>query len=324
MERTQLIRKLILLLLLFPSLALAQIDIPVQTLGNYFSVGQNLAWGASGTGGFNNNFILPGLGGITTNMCVFVQNNNTSSNHPFNFAAYSTSSPLVNKFTGNSADWSNLAVNGSSFLNGSYFAPNGPSSGFPLISVFLITGATGAHIALSFSGGTTLSGSPDTANIWGMYTFGTSCSPSVSAGATFSYYSGTITTSSSSVGIPLFGRSNNSLFFGDVSQISGCTFDLAVTNLGGTTPTLNVYLQDNDIQTGIANDRVSFVQATTGSSDQQASVSFTGNQNPAVIKTKSLTVGSVVSGALSDNLLIAWTIGGTTPSYEFTLTAHCN
>ena len=316
MGRMRLIHKSILLLLLFPSLALAQIDIPVQTLGNYFQAGHNLTWGSSGTGGFNNNFVLPGLGGITVNLCVYVQNNNPSNDHQFSFKAYATSNPQVKSFTGDPLDWTPLQLNSAYFQSGSQVSlTQSPAS------PFLIIGATGAKIALSFSGSGMQSGSPDTANIWGSYTYGTSCSAYVSGSPEVIYFNPTLSVGAA---IPLMGRVPGTLFPLDVSSINACTFNLKAVNGSGTTPTLNLYLQDYDESNSMFNDRVSFVQATTGTSTQQASVSFSGNQNPAATKTGTLTPGSVVSGPLSDELYLTSVLGGTTPVYSVTLTGHCN
>lgn len=313
----QLIRKLILLLLLFPSLALSQIDIPVQTLGNYFSAGQNLKWGASGTGGFNNNFILPGLGGITTNMCVFVQNNNPSVAHSFNFKAYVTSSPILNSFTGNSGPWSPLEVDSSILFQGNQWAASGNTTGGP--TPFLVKGATGAKIALSFSGSTSSSG--DTASIYGMYTFGNTCSMSLAGGASFEYYNPTITANPTP--IFLFGNGTGSLFYGDPSKFSGCTFTALIANNSGTTPTMNVYIQDYDRTSLKGSDRVSFIQATTTASSQQVSFVPSGTVAPYAITDKGLAAGSVINSPFSNEIVLNWTLGGTSPSYSLDLIGHC-
>ena len=314
MERMQLTRKLILLLLLFPSLALAQIDIPVQTLGNYFSAGQNLTWGASGTGGFNNNFILPGLGGITTNMCVFVQNGSTAIAHSFSLKAYVQSNPTVNSFTGNTATWAPLQVSGAFFSQGSYIVQSGLGGN---IAPFLVRGATGAKIALSFSGAT---GTDSTANVYGMYTYGTSCSSYLGSGINFNYYNASITSSSS---VKLLGKDANSLYFADPSSFNSCTITAHIVNTAGTTPTLNLYVDGEDLNLALLTDKMSFLQATTLTSNQQGSIALTGNSNPVAMASGSLTAGTVVSGGLTDELILDWVTGGTNPAYTLNVMGHC-
>jgi len=304
-----------LLLAIAPKPAQAQIDIPVQTLGNYFQAGHNLTWGNSGTGGFNNNFVLPGLGGITVNLCVYVQNNNPSSNHTFSLKSYVTSNPTVNTFTNNSVNWSPVQVLSPIFVQGSQWVANSE------INPYLITGATGAKIALSFSGATTQTGSPDTANIWGMYTYGTSCSSFLSGNPTFSVYRAVGTSPAT---IYVYGKNYTSSVIGDPSSLSACTFNLTTANTAGTTPTINAYIQDNDISTGTTDDRISFLQETTGSVTQQATINLNGNVVPHSNTNATLAAGTIQNGKFTDNIILYLVPGGTSESYNVTLTGHCN
>ena len=304
-----------LLLAIAPKPAQAQIDIPVQTLGNYFQAGHNLTWGGSGSGGFNNNFILPGLGGITTNMCVFVQNGSSGIAHSFSFKAYVQSNPQVKSFTGNTGTWAPLQVSGAFFLQGNYDVTSGLGGN---IEPFLVTGATGARIALSFSGAT---GTDATANVYGMYTYGTSCSSYLGSGINFNYYNAAITSSSS---VKLLGKDAGSLYFADPSSLSGCTITAHILNNSGTTPTLNLYVDGEDLNLALVNDKMSFLQATTLTSNQQGSISLYGNSNPVAMASGSLTAGTVANGGLADELVLAWVVGGTLPNYTLNVVGHCN
>lgn len=87
---------------------------------------------------------------------------------------------------------------------------------------------------------------------------------------------------------------------------------LDVTAVSGTTPTLDVKLQRFDAASGKYVDLASaaFAQKTaTGTSDLTI--------YPGIAETANVSVSDV----LSENLKIVWTLGGTTPSFTFTLGA---
>jgi len=139
-------------LLLSPILASAT-DINVFPTGPVFKITPPLVWGTSTTPGFNNNYFFTPIA-INESVCVYVKNNNPTSSHKYTVAIVVTSDPA--ETTPSDGTWSNVAS-----LNSSSYAPSFPG----------LAGGIGANISgvslvsVNFSGSTTLSGSPDTANV---------------------------------------------------------------------------------------------------------------------------------------------------------------
>lgn len=117
--------------------------------------------------------------------------------------------------------------------------------------------------------------------------------------------------------------------------LSKARFRLKYAAGGGTTPTLNVYIQkamataaaadaSGAVATGAVEwqDLVSFAQATTSAGTQYAEVVESGNVVQAS-KDASLTAGSVANGPLGTQWRVKYVIGGTNPSYAtVTVTAE--
>lgn len=108
---------------------------------------------------------------------------------------------------------------------------------------------------------------------------------------------------------------------------------LNVTAQSGTTPTLDLYVQQElpvpaagdklgDVPTGTSlwDDFVHFTQVTTSTGAFVAYVTQGGNAVTAQ-KDAALTVASARSGPIGTSWRVKEVVGGTTPSYTYTLSA---
>lgn len=108
---------------------------------------------------------------------------------------------------------------------------------------------------------------------------------------------------------------------------------LAVTSVTGTSPTLNVYLQNKLPQaastdltgtlptgTAIYDDCLSFTQvSTTGT---QVARWVGGGNVVAANNTSALSAGTIANGPIGGTWKIAYTLGGTSPVFNFNVTAE--
>ena len=108
---------------------------------------------------------------------------------------------------------------------------------------------------------------------------------------------------------------------------------LNVLTVSGTAPTLNVFVQNrlrqaaatdlvgqdiSDTGTAIFDDLLAFTQATT--SNTAFVFRIVGGGNVCVAnKNTTLTAASAESGPLGGSWRVAWTTGGTTPSFAFSV-----
>jgi hypothetical protein len=324
----------ILLLSFLAVLSFAQ-DVPILNQhGPVYQLGSQVAWGSAGVGGFNANYIIT-IPNADENVCVQVSNLNPSSAHLFNFYAYGTVDPNVtgflNQTSPQSAPWTSLLVdvfqaNLSPGASG-YTALNFGSLSVPGQPVFFVQSRGSARVALVFLNGTPGSGTPDTANVTATLTQASSCG-AVQPGDVGLYQTGvTATTRWTIYGVLPPGTQANTAFFpsyDNASRFSSCVFNAIITNVSGTTPTLNLYVQDYDYLTNTQNDRVSFVQATTGTSTQQAAIlAGLGTSNPAAVKNGALAAGSVTPGRFAPVLQLYAVPGGTSPNYTIYFSGHC-
>lgn len=306
----------------------AQIDIPIAWTGPNVEIGRNLVLGQTGPGGFNNNFVLSGLSQPTQNVCVYVEKP-AGLEYTFQFSAFQTADPRNGSFTNNQTEWTRipdygLKVEGNIGRLSTYAVNHYGGSN---IASILLAGVVGEKIALSFSG--LASGDIGTSvNVFARQTNQNGCGAASQNGASFVYYNSGLTATTGDV--VLLGKPFMTVALApvDPSTLHACTFSLNVANVSGTAPTLNVYLQDYNSSLsadGVVNDRVSFLQVSTSTSKQQASVLWDATAAPAAVKNASLTAGSVTAGPLTDELHAHWVLGGTaTPTFKVYLAGHCH
>jgi hypothetical protein len=160
-------KKFLLIALLFlPACADAQQNIfpagPIFVLSN-------LVWGTTGTSiGFNNSWVFAPLNSGNSCLSVTVSNNNPTSSHTFRVNGFQTTIPtttLTNPVippigSGPNATWTQLFTSGGN--SGSATAAPAPAGAYNITGL-VVGGAS--QIVLDFDGGTTLAGSPDTANV---------------------------------------------------------------------------------------------------------------------------------------------------------------
>jgi len=121
-------------------------------------------------------------------------------------------------------------------------------------------------------------------------------------------------TVNSNTTLPIWPNSSGT---GNTAQFGAsdtCDFFLHSDAGTGTTPTLDVWLQNSEDGV-IYDDRVHFVQITTAASDQAAGVNGHASNAPHVVANKTLAVGTSKDGPIGPWWQIATTVSGTTPSF---------
>lgn len=106
-----------------------------------------------------------------------------------------------------------------------------------------------------------------------------------------------------------------------------------VTAASGTSPTLNLYIQDgfraiastdaaggNTTGSYFFQDYISFTQITTAA-DKIARKDFTGEEESAATDV-TLTAGQLRNGPMSNIIRAKWVVAGTNPSFTFSVIAH--
>jgi hypothetical protein len=157
---------LLIALLLLPACADAQQNIfpsgPIFVLSN-------LVWGTVGTAiGFNNSWVFAPLNNGNSCLSVTVTNNNPTNNHTFRVFGFQTTVPTTTLTgpiippigSGPNATWTQIFTSGGN--SGSATAATAPAGAYNITG--LVAGGV-SQIVLNFDGGTTLAGSPDTANV---------------------------------------------------------------------------------------------------------------------------------------------------------------
>jgi hypothetical protein len=108
------------------------------------------------------------------------------------------------------------------------------------------------------------------------------------------------------------------------ATLSSCMVAVQITNNSGTSPTLNVYFQTS-IDNVTWTDRISFTQATTGTSNQIAGISEGGGGlSPTAYTDGTLAAGSKVDGPIGLYSRIKFVVGGTSPNYTVTDGVICH
>lgn len=111
---------------------------------------------------------------------------------------------------------------------------------------------------------------------------------------------------------------------------------LNVLTVSGTSPTLNIFIQNrlrqaaaadligqdlSDTGTAIFDDLLAFTQATTSNTAFVFRIVGGGNTVGAN-KNKTLTAGTAQSGPIGGAWQVAWAVGGTSPSFAFSVCAQ--
>jgi hypothetical protein len=143
----------------------AQVDIRLRDRSPYLVLGRNLAWGQSGYGGIENNYMFTPLN-PDQGICVFVTNNNPTSSHALTIESWQTGDPGVTSYTGNTGRFVQDTVQGT-------YSPVPAGS---TLSAYVHTSA-GAVVTLKVRGTSAQSGSPDTADLYLVQTSSGSCGP---------------------------------------------------------------------------------------------------------------------------------------------------
>jgi hypothetical protein len=154
-----------ILLLLVSVTLFAQVDIRLRDRSPYLVLGRNLAWGQSGYGGIENNYMFTPLN-PDQGICVFVTNNNPTSSHTLTIESWQTGDPGVTSYTGNTGRFVQDTVQGT-------YSPVPAGS---TLSAYVHTSA-GAVVTLKVWGTSAQSGSPDTADLYLVQTSSGSCGP---------------------------------------------------------------------------------------------------------------------------------------------------
>ncbi len=141
-------------------------DVLISQRGPYLSLAYKAAWGNSGQGGTDNNYIFTPLD-PNQGMCLFVSNNDTSS-HSFTLAVYQTGDPNVVSYSNSAGRFAQNSIVGT-------ISPVGPGA---TASAFVHSSAA-ARVSVNISG----SSGTGTADIYVVETSSGSCGP-VASGLT--------------------------------------------------------------------------------------------------------------------------------------------
>lgn len=99
--------------------------------------------------------------------------------------------------------------------------------------------------------------------------------------------------------------------FGSEAQF--CRFDFGTTGGSGTTPTLDVYIQDSPDGVNFT-DRIHFAQVTTTGSPTRAWATLDaaqGTATPTLYTNQTLAANTIVNGAIASQFRVAFVVGGT-------------
>jgi hypothetical protein len=155
----------LLALLVCSSPARAQQDIPVVSgTSPYVVIGRGINWGGSGPGNLGNNFIFS-VTDPNEGFCLFILNNNPTSNHSFTVTVAQTGDPSLTHYQGNTGQWFTVPTS-------TTFPVTVLNSG--IVGINYKTTAS-ASVAVVFSGNSTQSGSPDTASVFAVQTNQSAC-----------------------------------------------------------------------------------------------------------------------------------------------------
>ncbi|MGH9770300.1 MAG: hypothetical protein ACRD4Q_01140 [Candidatus Acidiferrales bacterium] len=322
-----------LFLLCFAARGIAQTDIVSTGPGPYYTLAQGEAWGSKGKGGTDNAYIIYPKN-PSDNVCFSFRNNNPTSAHNFNVSMYVTSQADVDSFYTTS-----LSASSKYWNQGPIFSTAEVANAYGQVMV-MIPAQGAAAVALLLSGSSAQPGTPDTADVFAVSTSASSC------GGQFSTTTVAPTLLGTSVGASItpFPRTNGEvpvtrspydwsstktittsfqgLFFdGDPGQFSSCKFEFAVS-LTGTSPTLNIYLQEA-LPDGTKSDVIAFNQFTGSGGTQLASISSSGSLAPYAPSFATLAAGTVRNGLMMGALYIDYVLGGTSPSATVNAYGEC-
>lgn len=152
-------KKAIICILLFAGSGLA--DKLVNTRGPYIILGRSLTWAST----INDTWLIQPIN-PDQGICIFVANNNPTTAHTFTLAVHQTGDPLVNSYTGNTGRYVADTVQGT-------YSPV-PIGG--MTTAYVHTSAA-ARIAITISGATVETGTPDTGDVYIVQTSSDSCGP---------------------------------------------------------------------------------------------------------------------------------------------------
>ena len=159
-------KKTVILSLIFATFVQAA-DILISSRGPYQDLARGAAWGQRGRNGVENNYILQPLN-PAQGICLFIANNNPVSAHTFTLEVHQTGDVMQTVYEGQTGRWVADTVQGLPI-------PATVAAG-SMVSAYVHTSAA-ARIAVSISGTTAQTGSPDTADIFLVQTEASSCGP---------------------------------------------------------------------------------------------------------------------------------------------------
>lgn len=150
-----------LIAMAIPPRSVAQQDVQVSGSSYYVTLATNVPWSQ-----LSQNYIFtpesPSVG-----LCLFVENNNTSSSHAITVTAFQNGDPSLTSYQASSSKWS------ASQTSGGFSTIAASATGSEFINV---TGA--ANVAIVIRGTAATSGSPDTANMFVVQTTVQNCGAS--------------------------------------------------------------------------------------------------------------------------------------------------
>lgn len=105
-------------------------------------------------------------------------------------------------------------------------------------------------------------------------------------------------------------------------EFQTCHFSLYVTAVSGTTPTMDVFIQDSGDNVSW-DDRIHFPQITAPIKYTAGIAGTSTNQPIAVVANRTIAANTIVSGPLDGFGQLVVVIGGTSPSFTTTIVTNC-
>lgn len=335
-------KTLVFTMLLFAVTAFGQTDIISNGPGPYYTLGQGLAWGNQGRGGTDNAYIVF-TKSPSQNVCLNIRNDNPMSSHTFDIQAFVSSQPDVNGFYSRGGSSSHYP--GQYWNLTTLFSQSG-SVGPLQQANYLIRAAGQTAVAFLIYGTSAQTGNPDSGDIFAVATSAQTCgafftasaiAPDIigtSAGASITPIgrtSGEVPTTKNPVRFMepfadnTVGQTVVPLFFpGDAGQFTACKFEVDVLGITGTSPTLNVYIQDEEQNNANYEDMASFNQFT--SVENQVTGMGPGSTSflpPQVPTYGTMAAGSIHAGILPGRIQALLVLGGTSPDASGDIYGEC-
>jgi hypothetical protein len=286
--------------------AAGSIDVVVPAIrtGVTANVVQNATANAGGPGGLLNNYIITVPTGWPF-ACVSFQNKSSNS-LSFSMLAFTSLDNSASSFTGNTS-WTQVSVQGIhtyTSTNGTGFAAAANSTALLLTRIAGAGKITLVPISINHA---------ETNPVSVYLTLNNTGQCGIVDWSTvyFQDVQAPLTTTKT---VNIIGPDSSFSYFNDLSTVTSCQIILGSSSSTGS-PTLNVYIAANDINSGQIDDRISFTQLTTTAASRTALLSQFTSVADRVTTQYSLGAATEQPGLITGGLNVRYTVAGSGAAY---------